>query len=74
MPRLIAALIRHGDYRQLPDTPSAHQPFPLTDLGEHQAREAAAALELGQRLGRPPRQLAEELIELPTTQCMVVKL
>ena len=33
MPRLIAALIRHGDYRQLPDTPSAHQPFPLTPEG-----------------------------------------
>lgn len=44
MPRLIAALIRHGDYRQLPETPSAHQPFPLTPEGENQAREAGAAL------------------------------
>jgi len=44
MPRLIAALIRHGDYRQLPETPSAHQPFPLTAEGEAQARQAGAAL------------------------------
>jgi len=44
MPRLIAALIRHGDYRQLPETPSAHQPFPLTSEGEAQARQAGAAL------------------------------
>lgn len=40
----IAALIRHGDYAQLPDTPSAHQPFPLNADGERQAREAAALL------------------------------
>ncbi len=38
MPRLIAALVRHGEYRQLPDTPSAHQPFPLIDRGMQQAR------------------------------------
>jgi len=44
MPKLIAALIRHGDYRQLPETPSAHQPFPLTSEGEAQARQAGAAL------------------------------
>jgi len=44
MPRLIAALIRHGDYRQLPETPSAHQPFPLTAEGEAQARQAGAVL------------------------------
>lgn len=44
MPRVVAAVIRHGDYRQLPDTPSAHQPFPLTTEGESQARRAAAAL------------------------------
>ncbi|MEN8175849.1 MAG: histidine phosphatase family protein [Pseudomonadota bacterium] len=42
--RLIAALIRHGDYHQLPDTPSAHQPFGLTPEGEKQARDAAAHL------------------------------
>jgi 2,3-bisphosphoglycerate-dependent phosphoglycerate mutase len=41
---LIAALIRHGDYRQLPDTPSAHQPFPLTTAGEAQARRAGIVL------------------------------
>jgi broad specificity phosphatase PhoE len=44
MPRLIAALIRHGGYQQLPETPSAHQPFPLTAEGEAQARQAAATL------------------------------
>lgn len=44
MPRLIATLIRHADYRQLPDTPSAHQPFPLTSEGERQARQAATTL------------------------------
>ena len=44
MRRLIAAIVRHGDYRQLRDTPSAHQPFPLTDKGEAQAREAGAAI------------------------------
>ena len=45
MPRLIAALVRHGDYRQLPDTPSAHQPFPLTDKGKQQACSAATKLQ-----------------------------
>jgi len=44
MARLIAALVRHGDYAQLPDTPSAHQPFPLNAAGEQHAREAAALL------------------------------
>lgn len=33
-----AALIRHGDYHQRPDVPSALQPFPLTDKGKDQAR------------------------------------
>lgn len=41
MPRTIAALIRHGDYRQLADTPSALQPFPLTPLGCDHAAAAA---------------------------------
>jgi len=44
MARLIAAIIRHGDYRQRPDTPSAHQPFPLTAKGEAQAIQAAGTL------------------------------
>ena len=44
MARLIAALVRHGEYRQLPDTPSAHQPFPLNAEGEQQARAAAGEL------------------------------
>lgn len=41
MPRMIAALLRHGEYHQLDNTPSAHQPFPLTDAGRRQARKAA---------------------------------
>lgn len=45
MPRSIAALIRHGDYRQLPDTPSAHQPFALTEQGMAQAVQAAELLQ-----------------------------
>lgn len=44
MPRLLCALIRHGDYHQLPDTPSAHQPFPLNDNGQSQARQAGMLL------------------------------
>jgi broad specificity phosphatase PhoE len=44
MARLLAALIRHGDYQQLPDTPSAHQPWPLTSEGENQSREGAQRL------------------------------
>ena len=45
MPRLITALIRHGDYQQLPDTPSAHQPFPLTEKGRDQAVQAGARIQ-----------------------------
>jgi len=44
MARLIAALIRHGDYHQLADTPSAHQPYPLNNAGERQAQEAVQQL------------------------------
>ncbi|MGD2116808.1 MAG: histidine phosphatase family protein [Chromatiales bacterium] len=44
MPRLITAFLRHAEYRQKPDTPSAHQPFPLTAKGEQQARDAATRL------------------------------
>jgi hypothetical protein len=29
----IAALVRHGDYHQLANVPSAQQPFALTDEG-----------------------------------------
>ena len=38
MTRAIAALIRHGDYRQIPGAPSALQPFPLTAEGRIQAK------------------------------------
>jgi broad specificity phosphatase PhoE len=44
MARLIAALIRHGDYHQLTDTPSAHQPYPLNSEGENQAQQGAQLL------------------------------
>jgi len=44
MARLIAALVRHGDYHQLPDTPSAHQPWPLNSAGETQAQEGVQLL------------------------------
>ncbi|HAJ92839.1 MAG TPA: hypothetical protein DCO71_09560 [Gammaproteobacteria bacterium] len=44
MARLIAALIRHGDYHQLPDTPSAHQPYRLNNAGETQAQEGGQQL------------------------------
>ena len=44
MARLIAALIRHGDYHQLADSPSAHQPYPLNNAGERQAQEAVQLL------------------------------
>jgi broad specificity phosphatase PhoE len=44
MARLIAVLVRHGDYHQLPDTPSAHQPYPLNSAGEAQAQEGAQVL------------------------------
>jgi len=40
----IAALVRHGEYHQLADVPSAWQPFPLTDEGRGQAQEGAAEL------------------------------
>ncbi|MCU7959865.1 MAG: histidine phosphatase family protein [gamma proteobacterium symbiont of Bathyaustriella thionipta] len=44
MPKLVAALMRHAEYRQKADTPSAHQPFPLTVNGQAQARQAAVTL------------------------------
>ncbi|MCB9476186.1 MAG: histidine phosphatase family protein [Deltaproteobacteria bacterium] len=41
MGRVFLALIRHGEYLQPADTPSAHLPHPLSDVGERQAIEAA---------------------------------
>ncbi|SIQ48868.1 histidine phosphatase family protein [Marinobacterium stanieri] len=40
MTKLIA-LIRHGDYEQLAKTPSALQPYPLTDEGAEEVRQQA---------------------------------
>ncbi len=39
-----AALIRHGDYHQIPQVPSAYQPFSLNDDGIEQARTGAETL------------------------------
>jgi broad specificity phosphatase PhoE len=44
MARLIVALVRHGEYQQRPDTPSAHQPWPLNSEGETQAAQGAQRL------------------------------
>lgn len=44
MSRVIAALLRHGDYEQPKGVPSAHLPYPLTDEGREQAREAVGLL------------------------------
>jgi len=42
--RRIAALIRHGDYHQMPGAPSAHQPYQLNANGEMHAVEAAGII------------------------------
>ena len=59
MSRFIAALIRHAEYQQLPDTPSAHQPFPLTGKGREQAHRAVGKLQ--QDAARHGWGIAEEL-------------
>jgi 2,3-bisphosphoglycerate-dependent phosphoglycerate mutase len=41
MQRLIGAFLRHGDYQQLADVPSAWQPFALNAEGIKQAQQAA---------------------------------
>lgn len=52
MGRRIAALIRHGDYHQMPGVPSAHQPYQLNANGEIHAVEAAGIInEVVQRNG-----------------------
>lgn len=44
MARTIAALIRHGEYRQQPETPSAHQPYALTAQGKTTVSDEADSL------------------------------
>lgn len=44
MSRLIVALIRHGDYHQLADAPSAWQPFSLNQQGIEQASTAVSPI------------------------------
>lgn len=45
MARLIAAILRHGEYHQLPDTPSALQPYPLTGVGAEQAERSVTLIQ-----------------------------
>jgi 2,3-bisphosphoglycerate-dependent phosphoglycerate mutase len=49
--RVVAALVRHGDYQQPKDVPSALLPHPLLERGIQQARE------VGQRLHDHAREL-----------------
>ncbi len=42
----ICILLRHGDYHQRSRTPSAHQPFPLSDVGNAQAHRAVELLKV----------------------------
>ncbi|GAA0775918.1 histidine phosphatase family protein [Roseibium denhamense] len=39
-----AILVRHGDYHQRPDTPSALQPYGLTETGSRQAEACGAEI------------------------------
>lgn len=43
-PRVVAAIVRHGTYRQPDATPSAHLPHPLTPQGRAQAETGAQQL------------------------------
>ncbi|MDQ7734140.1 histidine phosphatase family protein [Halomonas sp. SpR1] len=53
------ALIRHGEYAQLADTPSALQPYPLTEKGAHEVREQAR--QFGAWLATSGYQLSAEI-------------
>ncbi len=44
MTEIAIALIRHGNYHQRANTPSAHQPWPLNDEGRAQAQGCAIQL------------------------------
>ncbi len=41
MGKVFFAIIRHAEYEQKANTPSAHQPYPLTTRGEEQAKSCA---------------------------------
>ena len=41
---LVLAVLRHADYLQPPDVPSAWLPWPLSERGVEQARQAAATI------------------------------
>ncbi|HVI03747.1 MAG TPA: phosphoglycerate mutase family protein, partial [Enhygromyxa sp.] len=53
--RIVAALVRHGDYFQPEGVPSAQLPHPLTDKGIEQARS------VGSRLHDESRELGLQL-------------
>lgn len=59
--RIVAALVRHGDYHQPQDVPSALLPHPLTEHGIQQSRA------LGQRLDEQCREL--DLVLDPVLDC-----
>lgn len=44
MPKLYAVLIRHGEYHQQENAPSAHQPHPLTENGIAQAETTGSLM------------------------------
>ena len=59
MTTMYAAIIRHGDYQQKPETPSAFQPHPLTPSGFSQAQSCAHELHrFSQQLNVP---IAQEM-------------
>ena len=53
------ALIRHGEYAQLANTPSALQPYPLTEKGAEEVREQAQ--QFGEWLATSGYQLNAEI-------------
>lgn len=74
MPRYVA-LIRHGEYHQRPDTPSALQPFALTQRGHAQARACGTEIarilhETGWRLD-PVAHCSEQLRAWQTARAAV---
>ncbi|MBT3196431.1 MAG: histidine phosphatase family protein [Gammaproteobacteria bacterium] len=59
MGRRIAAIIRHGDYQQRENTPSALQPYPLNAAGKKHAEQAA--LTIGEWVDENGWQLVPEI-------------
>jgi len=59
MSKLLAALVRHGDYKQPLGVPSAHLPHGLTEEGRAQARALGETLAARERAGE--WRIAEEI-------------